>query len=156
MGDLTRTQRNAAMAVVAAALSPQGYEKITQIVEGDEMLKKNDRGGREGGGPGGPAMFGHDEYYISFLGQPSATESWMIQFGGHHLALNITLAGGQGTLAPSHTAAQPAIYELEGKTVRPLGGENDNDRIECADTEQTDEEWMQASRRAIGLMRTSR
>ena len=70
-------------------------------------------------------MFGHDEYYISFLGQPSTTEPWMIQFGGHHLAINITLVGGQGTLAPSHTAAQPAIYEIEGKAVRPLGDETD-------------------------------
>ena len=49
----------------------------------------------------------------------------MIQFGGHHLAINITLVGGQGTLAPSHTAAQPAIYEIEGKAVRPLGDETD-------------------------------
>src|SRR5205814_703949 len=50
---------------------------------------------------------------------------WMIQFGGHHLGLNITLAAQQGTLAPSHTGAQPAKYELEGKTVRPLGREVD-------------------------------
>jgi hypothetical protein len=28
-------------------------------------------------------------------------------------------------LAPSHTGAQPASYEIEGKTVRPLGGEVD-------------------------------
>lgn len=70
-------------------------------------------------------MFGHDEYYISFLGQPSATDPWMIQFGGHHLAINVTLVGDRGTLAPSHTAAQPATYELEGKTVRPLGHETD-------------------------------
>ena len=49
----------------------------------------------------------------------------MIQFGGHHLGLNITLAGDSGTLAPSHTGAQPAIYQIEGKTVRPLGRETD-------------------------------
>src|SRR5437660_1029711 len=53
MGDLTQPQRDAAMAVVAAALSPQGYEKALQIVEGDEVLKKTDRGGPGGrGGPG--------------------------------------------------------------------------------------------------------
>ena len=103
------------MAVLAAALSPQGYEKVQQIVEADELLKTS----------GGRMMFGRDEYYISFLGQPSATEPWMIQFGGHHLGLNITLAGEHGTLTPSHTGAQPAIYELEGKTVRPLGREVD-------------------------------
>jgi hypothetical protein len=49
----------------------------------------------------------------------------MIQFGGHHLGLNITLIGQHSTLAPSHTGAQPAIYELEGETVRPLGREAD-------------------------------
>jgi len=114
MGDLTKSQRDGAMAVLAAALSAQGYEKVLQIVEGDEQLKKS----------GGQTMFGRDEYYLSFLGQPS-TEPWMIQFGGHHLALNITLIGEHGTLTPSHTGAQPALYQLEGKTVRPLGREID-------------------------------
>jgi hypothetical protein len=117
MGDLTKPQRDAAMGVLAAALSAQGYEKAQQIVEGDEMLRKESGGGR--------AMFGRDEYYISFVGQPSTTEPWIIQFGGHHLALNITLVGEHGTLTPSHTGAQPATYEFEGKTVRPLGREVD-------------------------------
>jgi hypothetical protein len=115
MGDLTRPQREAALAVLAAALSPPGFEKILQIVEAEEVLKQSS----------GQTIFGRDEYYVSFLGQPSTAEPWMIQFGGHHLGLNITLAGAEGTLAPSHTGAQPAIYEIEGKTVRPLGRETD-------------------------------
>lgn len=115
MGDLTKGQRDAAMALLAAALSPRGYEKVLQMTEADEVLRKSS----------GRNMFGRDEYYVSFLGRPSATEPWMIQFGGHHLGLNITLAGAQGTLAPSHTGAQPALYELEGKSVRPLGREAD-------------------------------
>src|SRR5271154_3661158 len=49
LGDLTKAQRDAAMELVAAVLSPEGYEKVTQIVEGDEMLKKNDHGGPGGG-----------------------------------------------------------------------------------------------------------
>ena len=49
----------------------------------------------------------------------------MLQFGGHHLALNITIAGERGVLTPTHTAAQPALYTLNGKTVRPLGQESD-------------------------------
>lgn len=116
MGDLTQPQRDAVMALLAAALSAQGYEKIVQIVEADEVLKKND---------GGRMAFGRDEYYVSFLGQPSETDPWTIQFGGHHLGINITLAGDHGTLAPSHTGAQPAIYQIEGKTIRPLGREVD-------------------------------
>ena len=69
--------------------------------------------------------FGEDEYYLAFLGAPSVSTPWMLQFGGHHLAINMTLAGREATLAPSHTAAQPATYSFEGRTVRPLGDEND-------------------------------
>ncbi len=41
----------------------------------------------------------------------------MLQFGGHHLALNITMVGLDGILTPSLTAAQPAKYTVDGKTV---------------------------------------
>ena len=49
----------------------------------------------------------------------------MLQFGGHHLALNITIAGERGVLTPTLTGAQPALYTMDGKTVRPLGQESD-------------------------------
>jgi hypothetical protein len=117
MGDLTETQKKAAMELLAAALSKHGYEKVLAIVEGDEVLKTASRGPR--------VMFGRDLFYISILGKPSVTDPWMLQFGGHHLALNITMVGRGGILTPSLTAAQPAKYTLEGKTVRPLGAEND-------------------------------
>ncbi len=86
------------------------------------------RGGRPPfgrGGPGGGDMFGKDLYYISFLGTPSETKPWMLQFGGHHLALNITMAGERGVLTPTLTGAQPALFTLNGKTIRPLGPESD-------------------------------
>ncbi len=117
MGDLTKPQRDAVWGVLAVALSKSGNEKVRQIVEADEVLKNSGGGGRP--------TFGQDEFFISILGQPSPADPWMLQFGGHHLALNITIVGEHGTLTPSHTAAQPAIYQLEGKTVRPLGRETD-------------------------------
>jgi hypothetical protein len=84
-------------------------------------------GGRPGGPPpfSGEDMFGSSLYYISFLGKPSTTSPWMLQFGGHHLALNITIAGSKGVLTPTLTGAQPATFKLNGKTIRPLGRESD-------------------------------
>ena len=117
MGDLTGPQRNAVMGLLAAALSQRGYEKVLAIVEGDEVLKA--------AGGGSRPMFGRDLFYISILGKPSVKDPWMLQFGGHHLALNITIVGRDGILTPSLTAAQPAKYTVDGKTVRPLGSEND-------------------------------
>lgn len=92
------------------------FEKAQEIMEGDEQLRSRGRGG---------SMFGKDLYFFSVLGSPSETKPWMLQFGGHHLALNITIAGAQGILTPSLTAAQPALFTLNGKTVRPLGQESD-------------------------------
>ena len=130
LGDLMPAQRTAALALMAAALSREGYQKITDIMNGDEILK-NAGGGRTGGRPGGGRggrggpQFGRDEYYIALLGAPSPTAPWMIQFGGHHLAINVTVVGPNSVMTPSLPAAQPAKYVLNGQTIRPLGDEND-------------------------------
>ena len=113
--ELTPPQRSAALALLSSALSTRGFEKVQQIMDGDEVLKIQ----------GNNAMFGRDLYYISILGTPSEKAPWLLQFGGHHLALNITVAGERGVLTPTLTAAQPALYNLNGKTVRPLGQESD-------------------------------
>jgi hypothetical protein len=130
LGDLTARQREAALALVAAALSRSGYQKVIDIMNADEALKNRGggrTGGRQGGGAGGRGgiQFGLDEYYIALLGSPSATTPWMIQFGGHHLAINVTLVGPDNVLTPSLPATQPAHYVLNGQTIRPLGNEND-------------------------------
>ncbi len=130
IGDLTPAQRTSVMSILSTALSRDGYQKVTEIMHGDEVLRttQSARGG-QGRGPGGPGgsgpAFGEAEYYIAFLGTPSTTTPWMLQFGGHHLAINLTLAGNQSSMTPSLPAAQPATYTVEGRTVRPLGDEND-------------------------------
>jgi len=116
VGELSAAQRSAALALVSSALSRRGFEKVQQIMEGDEVLKSNARNN---------PMFGKDLYYISILGTPSEKDPWMLQFGGHHLALNITIAGERGVLTPTLTGAQPALYTINGKTVRPLSQESD-------------------------------
>jgi len=124
LGDVTAPQRAAIMALLATALSREGYQKVVAIMRGDEVLRTQGDGRGGGRGGRGPA-FGQDEYYLAFVGTPSVTDPWMLQFGGHHLAINLTLAGREATLAPSLPAAQPASYTFEGRTVRPLGREND-------------------------------
>ena len=130
IGDLTPAERASVMAMLNVALSRDGYQKVVDIMRGDEVLRKNQqsgggRGAPNAGGRGGGPAFGEDEYYLAFVGTPSATAPWILQFGGHHLAINLTLAGSQASMAPSLPAAQPATYTIEGRTVRPLGDEND-------------------------------
>jgi hypothetical protein len=124
LGDLTRKQRTLAMDVVAAVLSKDGYQKVVDIMDGDQKLAENaGRGGRGRGGRG--PMFGADQYYLALFGKPSETQPWMVQFGGHHLGVNVTVIGKHFVLTPTHTGAQPSHFKRDGKEVRPLGPEND-------------------------------
>jgi hypothetical protein len=122
LGELTSAQQDAALALVAATLSPAGYQKVLNIVNADETLERASAPRRP---PATRTRFGRAEYYIAILGTPSPDKPWMIQFGGHHLAINITLAGAENALTPSHTGAQPSMYSFNSQTVRPLGKEND-------------------------------
>jgi hypothetical protein len=122
LGEMTPAQEKAALGLVAAILSRDGLQKVMAIVDADQVLETRSAPTRK---PGSRTIFGRAEYYVSILGKPSATDPWMMQFGGHHLAINVTLAGQQNVLTPTHTGAQPATYTLDSRTIRPLGDEND-------------------------------
>jgi hypothetical protein len=126
LGDLTKEQRAKAMDVVAAVLSKGGYQKVLDIMDGDQKLADEGPKGGKGKGKGGKGpMFGSDLYYLAIFGKPSETKPWMVQFGGHHLGVNVTVIGKQFVLTPTHTGTQPALFKRDGKEVRPLGQEID-------------------------------
>src|SRR5918993_3670515 len=122
LGDMTPVQEKAALALVATTLSREGYQKAMEIVDADQVLEVRSAPTRK---PGAPIRFGRAFYYVSILGKPSTTDTWMLQFGGHHLGINVTLAGRENVLSPTHTGTQPATYTLDGRTIRPLGDEVD-------------------------------
>jgi hypothetical protein len=116
LGDLTKKQRAAALATLAAALSKQGYQKVIDVMNADDQLVK---------GTDNKMRFGTDNFYLALFGTPSVTRPWMVQFGGHHLGLNVTVVGKDFVLTPTHTGTQPDVFTRDGKKVRPLGPKND-------------------------------
>src|SRR5207342_1845017 len=74
LADLNAAQRAAVTTLLTTALSRDGYRKVTEIMRGDEVLKKAGGGGGRGrGGPGGRGgpSFGEDQYYLALVGIPS-------------------------------------------------------------------------------------
>lgn len=115
LNDLTDEQRTAAMAVLEALLSDEGYETVTGIIGGDQYLAEQSSSTEDSLG----------QYYIAFFGDPSETSSWEVQFGGHHLGINADLNGADDeiTFAPTHLGVQPAVYtDEDGNEVQPFDG----------------------------------
>ena len=116
LGELTKPQRAAALDAIAAVLSKEGFQKVIDIMNADDQLVK---------GKDNKMRFGTENYYLAVFGKPSATKPWMLQFGGHHLGINVTIVGKDTVLTPTHTGMQPDSFTRNGKPVRPLGPEND-------------------------------
>jgi hypothetical protein len=116
LGELTKPQRAAALDALAAVLSKEGFQKVIDIMNADDQLVQ---------GNDNRMRFGTENYYLAIFGTPSTTKPWMVQFGGHHLGLNVTIVGKDSVVTPTHTGTQPDSFTRDGKTVRPLGQEND-------------------------------
>lgn len=114
MDKLAADQVKGVQAILAAALSQEGLTQVNQITTADGVLAAS----------GGQNLdFGADHYWIRFVGTPSDSAAWTIQYGGHHLAVNVTVVGSNMTMAPTLWGAQPAMYAVTGVGVEPLSGE---------------------------------
>lgn len=115
---LSTAQQTAALALIKAAagsgVSGEGYEEFQAIRAADEYLGTLQSG------------YSDDLYIIAFLGSPSTTGKWMLQYGGHHYASNITYnAGAVVSITPLHVAVEPnANFTVNGTTYTgPLAGD---------------------------------
>ena len=117
MGDLNDVQKKAVMGVLSSTLSVRGLQQVEDNMYSEKLLRLKSGANHR--------HYSEDEYYFSILGEPSSTEPWMWQYGGHHLAMNATVAGAKVTMSPSFTGGNPVDFERDGKKVRQLAGDED-------------------------------
>jgi hypothetical protein len=98
----------AAMHLLQTVLSPMGHYEMQEIMGSDQALAD----------AGTNFSSGEAVYTIAIFGKPSIDTSWMIEFGGHHLGLNVVIAANKGVMTPTVTGAQPAVYK-RGKKDHP-------------------------------------
>ena len=95
----------------------EGYDELEGTLLADDYFGK---------AVGKTNTFGSGNYLIAFLGKPSATELWELQFGGHHFAFGNTYKGGKIVgVTPSFRGVEPEqSIEINSRTYQPLAQEH--------------------------------
>lgn len=151
LGTLTADQLTAALGVIQAVMGAsanEGFDEFQQIRMADDVLAAAQAsgtgtttgggtppggatppGGGTGGGTGGGAAgggYGSGIYYLAFLNTPTNTGAWMMQFGGHHYAANISFNLGHiVSTTPHFYGLEPLSFTTNGTTYAPLTQEHD-------------------------------
>lgn len=116
-GALTSAQLTAAQAVITEAMgtgSNQGYSEWEAIRIAEDYLNAN----------GGGSNYTSSLRWIAFLGTPSTTGAWMLQFGGHHYAANIAFNNGHVIGAtPLFVALEPITFTYNSVYYAPMEDE---------------------------------
>jgi hypothetical protein len=98
-------QREAATATLDAALSIRGAREVRAIMALEEVLGQVER---DAGWLDAPRR-DPELYWFSVFGEPGGSEPWALRISGHHVAIALTVAGGEViSAAPSFLGANPA------------------------------------------------
>ena len=134
--EMTGAQREAAFAMLAASLSAKGLQLTRDIMHLNETLGElNGHNFVE---------FGEGKYWVSVMGEPSATEPWGWQLDGHHLNLNYFVLGDQVVMTPAFWGSEPAVAE-SGST---------RERRFSRTSRAAGSPWFARSRRSSAKMRS--
>jgi len=123
--DMSEAQRRLAHDLLRTGLSARGYDKVTTIIQLEDVLKVVEAGGR----------FARDkeDYLFSVFGTPGPRGSWGWRVEGHHVSLRFTISDGsvasQVSSSPMFLGSNPAeVRDGARKGTRVLGEEEDAGR----------------------------
>lgn len=100
--EMSARQREAAFALMGASLSAKGLKLSKDIMKLNHTLGEiNDNF----------VEYGEWLYWITIMGEPSATEPWGWQMDGHHLIINYFVLGDQVVMTPLFVGSEPVIAD---------------------------------------------
>lgn len=107
IGQMTEEQRQFLFKFLSVSLGREGYETITETLAAEAFLEQDEKADFFQWSP--------ENFWISFYGKPTEKGQWAWQFGGHHLAINMTLNHGRVTsMSPSFIGTEPAKFHFKG------------------------------------------
>jgi hypothetical protein len=117
--EMTKEQREAALELLKAGTSKNGYDQATTIMSLESILLTAEKDGKMVRNP--------NWYFFTVFGTPSRTSPWGWRVEGHHLSLNFTLDKGAVVSAtPAFFGANPATVPAgEHKGLRTIAPAED-------------------------------
>ncbi len=110
--DFNEEQKQAALDLLKASLSQEGFRKSEGIIELEKVLiiVENNRLKMSDGSP----MRDPLNYHFCIFGDPSPTNVWGWRFEGHHISLNFTSTKGAiSSSTPSFFGSNPGVVNIE-------------------------------------------
>jgi hypothetical protein len=99
---MTEEQREAALAIVEATMSQDGFQTVRDTMRLNETL---------GELVGNLELLGEWNYAFHIFGSPSEHEAWGWQIHGHHLILSCLIIGNQIVMTPAFVGAEPTMAD---------------------------------------------
>ena len=123
--EMSDPQRRLAHDLLRTGLSARGYNKVTAIIQLEDLLKVAEAGGR--------FARNKEEYLVSVFGTPGPKGPWGWRVEGHHVSLRFTINDGsltsQVASSPMFLGSNPAeVRDGDQKGLRILGDEEDRAR----------------------------
>ena len=86
LGDLSDPQIVLLFDFLSASLDTEGYQTVAETLAAEAFLSLDSQASRH--------LWSPTNYWFAFYGEPSMTERWGWQFGGHHLGINLAIKSG--------------------------------------------------------------
>jgi hypothetical protein len=102
LDELEPELREAALSLVEASLSEEGYRLVRNLMRINGFL---------GEIVDLPRLMNEHSYNIALFGEPSVDTPWGWHLFGHHVALNVLVAGTQMVISPVFLGAEPDVID---------------------------------------------
>ena len=101
--EMNPVQSKAALGLLRSSLSAKGLKLSQDIMNLNRTLGELNNNDFE--------QYNELLYWITIMGEPSATEPWGWQIDGHHLIINYFVLGDQVVMTPLFVGSEPVIAE---------------------------------------------
>ncbi|KAI8202206.1 hypothetical protein K4K52_006642 [Colletotrichum sp. SAR 10_76] len=99
---IDKVKVDAVMEILKQSLSESGFAKVQGAMKTNKFL--GEICGKE-------AILNEHSYFFTIFGEPSEMAPWAFMLYGHHLALNVFIAGEQMAIGPVFIGAEPSIID---------------------------------------------